>query len=353
MKAALLNAPNDFTYQTTEAPKCPEGGLLLKVHAVGLCGSDLRKLVHGSSRYEYPMQLGHEIAAEVIESQDKSGRFKVGDRVVPAVGVPCGKCYFCKHDMANMCESLSTIALGYTNNEEDRGGYAQYMPINSKIVDEGLILHIDDDVTYDMAVMTEPYTGVFNGQSLFDINPGDVALVIGSGPIGSMHTELLKNRGAITILADLSDTRLELSKKAVDPDYIVNSQTEDLAQFTKNLTDGRGADVVIVACSSNQAQSDSIYLVRKGGTVVFYGGLPEDKPMSNLDGNRIHYGQIIIKGSFGSSLEVYTEVLDKITSGEISPENYTTVLPLSKFEEGVKKAQDGEVLKIIFHPWDE
>lgn len=353
MKAVLLNAPNDYTYQEAPKPKCPEGGLLLKVHSVGLCGSDLRKLKYGSKKYKYPMQLGHEIAAEVVESQDKSGRFKVGDRVVPAVGVPCGECYFCKKNLQNLCENLKTIALGYSNDPDDMGGYAQYMPINSSIVNDGLILRIADHISYDQAVMVEPFTGVFNAQGLFETEPGDTALVIGSGPIGSMHVEMLKNRGVKTILADFSGERLEMAKKAVAPDYLVNPSETDLLEFTKNVTDGRGADVVIVACSSNQAQHDSIYLVRKGGHVVFYGGLPEDKPISEIDGNRIHYGQITIHGSFGSGLDAYRDAMEKITAGEIKPEKYITIMKLSQFREAVKMVEKGEVLKVVFHPWEE
>lgn len=353
MKAVLLNAPNDYTYQEAPKPQCPTGGLLLKVHSVGLCGSDLRKLKFGSKKYKYPMQLGHEVAAEVVESQDASGRFKVGDRVVPAIGVPCGECFFCKKNLPNLCEHLKTIALGYSNDPDDMGGYAQYMPINSSIVNDGLILRIADHVTYDQAVMTEPFTGVFNAQKLIPVEEGDVALVIGAGPIGSMHVELLKSRGATTILADFSEGRLEMAKKAVNPDYIINPGKDNLLDYTKSLTEGRGADVVIVACSSNQAQQESIYLVRKGGHVVFYGGLPEDKPMSELDGNRIHYGQITIHGSFGSGLQEYRDAMEKITAGEIDPEKYITVKKLSEFEEAVKMVERGEVLKVVFHPWEE
>lgn len=353
MKSVLLNAPNDYSYQETQIPKCPEGGLLLKVHAVGLCGSDLRKLKHGSSRYEYPMQLGHEVAGEIVESQDKSGRFKVGDRIAPAIGVTCNECYFCKKNQPNMCENLKTIALGYSNNPDDMGGYAQYMPINSSVVNDGLILKIPENITYEQAAMVEPFTGVFNGQSLFPTDEGDTALVIGAGPIGSMHTEMLKNRGVKTILADFSDTRLEIAKQAVSPDYIINPNEKDLLEFTKSVTEGRGADVVIVACSSNQAQQDSIYLVRKGGHVVFYGGLPEDKPMSMVDGNRIHYGQIRIHGSFGSGLQEYKDALDKFISGEIKPEKYVTSMKLSEFHKAVEKVEKGEVLKVVFNPWEE
>lgn len=352
MKSVLLNAPNDYSYQDAPIPKCPEGGLLLKVHAVGLCGSDLRKLKNGSKSYKYPMQLGHEIAGEVVESQDKSGRFKVGDRIVPAVGVPCGECFFCKKGLGNMCKSLKTIGLGYSNDPDDMGGYAQYMPINSSVVNDGLILKIPEHITYDQAAMIEPFTGVFNAQGLFPAEEGDIALVVGAGPIGSMHIEMLKNRGVKTILADFSSKRLELAKEAVNPEYIINSGEQDLLEFTKSVTDGRGADIVIVACSSNKAQEESIFLVRKGGHVVFYGGLPEDKPIAQLDGNRIHYGQITIYGTFGSGLQAYEDAMEKFDSGEIKPEKYITRMSLSEFKEAVNKVEKGEVLKVVLKPWE-
>lgn len=351
MKAAVLEGRNQFVVKQVDKPSCPPHGLLLKVEACGLCGSDIRKIRNGSSKFTYPIQLGHEVAGIVVEADENPKGYKVSDRLAVGSAIPCGECFFCKKGLDNLCAHSILHALGETTDPVYNGGYAEYMPMSEKLVSTGPVVRIPDNVSYKEACLAEPYTDVLNSHELIKISPGDTAVVIGAGPIGAMHVELLKLKGVqTTILADILERRLELAKVAVSPDILVNSKTQSLKDIVMDATNGRGADLVIVACASAKIQQESLELVRKGGDIILFSGLKEVERMIELDSNLLHYSQISIHGTFGAAPRHFDEIMELIKDKKIKPSCYITEMLLDEIQEAIVLAEKGEVLKAVLLP---
>lgn len=346
MKAIVLRGPNEFNLEHVDKPKCPKGGLLLKVDCVGLCGSDLRKLRFGA--HKSPVILGHELVGTIVESDSSSTNLKVGDRVMPAIAATCKECFYCKNQMESMCTNIVIQALGYTDHPDYQGAFAEYMPIAHELIENGKIIKLPDTMSNDEAVMIEPYTNILNSHDPLPLNEIKNAVIIGAGPVGTMHAELLEDRGIKCVVADMNASRLDMVKNVLTPSKLVCSATQDLASEVNDFTDNLGADLVIVACSSAKAQAQSLTLLRARGHVVFFGGLPSDNPYTQLDGNLIHYNQLNIHGTFGSNLYHFDMAYEMIASGKLNAAAYVEHFPLESFKEVVGKMEDGSVLKPVF-----
>lgn len=350
MRAAMLDGVNKLTVRNVQTPKCPSHGVLMKVKACGLCGSDIRKIRNGSSHFKYPVLLGHEVVGEVVEADENKQGFQVGDRLAIGSVIPCGKCYFCLRGQDNLCKDAIFHSLGLYD-PEYMGGYAEYIALNEHMVNDGPVVRIPDELTYQEAVLVEPLTDVLNSHELIKVQAGDTAVVIGAGPIGAMHISLFKLRGiGTTILADISAERLALAKKASNPDVIVNSAEESVKDVIMKVTQGRGADVVVIACSVAQAQEESLELVRPGGDVILFGGLREDASTIKLDSNLIHYKQISLHGTTGSCKRHFQTIMDMMKERKTDLSNYTVEMPLEEINKAVELAEKGKVLKVILIP---
>jgi L-iditol 2-dehydrogenase len=349
VKAAMLEGKNNLVVRDVETPKCPPHGLLLKVKACGLCGSDIRKIRNGSSNFKYPVLLGHEVVGTVVEADMNTRDFKVGDRLCIGSIIPCGECYFCKKGIDNLCQNAIYHSLGLY--DDYQGGYAEYVALNENMVNKGPIVKIPDEISYIEAAMVEPLTDVLNSHELIKLKEGDIAVVVGAGPIGAMHVSLLKLNGiGTTILSDISAERLSLAKKACNPEITVDSSKESLKDVIMKVTSGRGADVVIIACSVKKAQEESLEIVRAGGDVILFGGLKEGESMIGLDSNVIHYKQISIHGTTGSRKKHFQEIMDAIQDKKIDVSNYATEMPLKDINKAIELAEQGKVLKAVLIP---
>ena len=347
MKAALMYGPNDIRIEETEKPKCPQDGLIIKIMSVGLCGSDIRNLTTDSRKGNYPFIYGHEIVGYVDETGPDQTKYKVGDRLFLFPGTYCMECDECISGHSENCSNKEVSSLAGT------GGFAQYVAVKGEKIRRGGIYEIPEDVSFDAASLGENITSVF--ACLENVKGGypDTLVIIGAGPIGCFMAQLAKFRGAQkVIMLDLNDSRLEMAKK-FGVDITVNSSKEDPIEAVKKLTDGKGADKVISATPVNATQTQSIHMVKKGGLVVFFGGVPKGS-MTELDCNLIHYNNIWIKGHFGASYSQSKRAFQLAISPTFPTEKFIThILPLDKINEGIKLTRTGEAIKVVLHPWDE
>ena len=237
------------------------------------------------------------------------------------------------------------IGLGY----EWDGGYAEYLSVPQVAIRN--LISIPPGLPFDETSLMEPLSCCLHGQGQLNIGPEDQVLIIGAGPIGVMHLLLAKGKGvAKTILLEIQEERLE-SALLFDPDIPLDAREEDVEEKVGEETDGRGADVVIVACSSASAQEQGVRLVGKGGRVLFFAGLPREVPFIRFDSNRIHYEEISVYGSFASQLEQGREALDLIADRAFDFGRLITHrLPLEGILEGIDLVGKGRGLKVIIHP---
>lgn len=344
MKAVVLNAPGVFSVREIEKPICPTGGLLIKVLYCGLCGSDLRTLFNGHKNVKLPAVIGHEVSGEVVEVDPAyCGDFKLGDQLAVAPNVYCGKCGFCRMGRYEFCEGIRELA------QQWKGGFAEYMAIPAEALSLGTIQRIPEGLPPEYACVAEPPSSCINAQEKLDVHLGDNVLIIGAGPIGSIHICVARARGAKKVfIADVKASRLEMTK-AFGPDATIDSSAVDLVEEVRRLTDGAGPDVVITANPVAATQLQAIEAVRKGGRIAFFGGLPHGNSTVPIDSNKIHYKGLSVIGTTGFAPRHHIQSLELMQSGHIPGDKLVThILPLDDFAKGVELARAGEAMKVVY-----
>jgi len=346
MEAIVVQAPMQFGMEDVPAPGCPEGGLILKIIACGLCGSDLRTLRSGHSKVAFPWIIGHEIAGTVVEvGSSYRGQWQKGD--VLAIGPInyCGACDYCISGRYDLCENHLEIA------QEWPGGFAEYIAIPEECVSRGAIRPVPEGLDPAIAAISEPISSCVNAQENGRIGLGDTVVVIGAGPIGCIHTSLARARGADrVIIADIVAERLEMCK-AFGPDITVDASKVDLVEEIRRLTDGKGADVIITANPVPVTQVQAVEMAKKAGRILLFGGLPRDNCKPGVDMNIVHYNALHLIGTTTFAPRHQIVALELLASGRIPGDKLVTHrFPLSDFKKSVTMAIEGKVLKAVLLP---
>ncbi len=344
MKAAVYEGIEEIVIKEVETPSCGEDNIVVRVKSCAICGTDLRTFHHGKSNVKPPQILGHEIAGIVEEAGKNIRQFSKGDRVSVAAIVSCGGCHYCRRERPNLCEKFT--AIGY----EHPGGFAEQLAVPPQMLTDGSVNMIPESLSFDEASIAEPFACAINGQELSRVAEGDNVVVIGAGPIGCMHVELARARGARkVILSEISESRLAIGRK-FGADVYIDPGKENLISRVLSETDGRGADVVIIAAPSGKAQEEALSIVAPLGRINFFGGLPKDNPYVKLDSNTIHYKEVFINGTSGSLPRHNQEALRLFASGKIPAKKFITdTYPLEEILQGLKTAESGKGSKVIIH----
>ncbi len=346
MKAVVVRAPMEFGVEEVPIPTTPEDGLLLKVIACGLCGSDLRTLRSGHHRVTLPWIIGHEISGEVVELGPKyRGPWQVGDRLAVGPVVYCGVCDFCANGQYEFCEAYREIAQAWP------GGFAEYIAIPPEALRLGTIHRIPEGLDPAHAAISEPISSCVNAQERGRVSLGDTVVIIGSGPIGCTHVSLARARGADRIIvADVVDERLKLVEP-FGPDVTINAARVDLVAEVRRLTHGKGAEVVITATPAPVAVVQAVEMARKAGRILVFGGLPKDQSKPGLDVNIIHYNALQMIGTTTFAPRHQRIAIGLLASGRIPGDRLVTHrFPLAEFAQGVQLAMEGKALKVVFLP---
>ncbi|GFI36140.1 alcohol dehydrogenase catalytic domain-containing protein [Lachnospiraceae bacterium 50-23] len=344
MKAAVFKAVERIEIEERPVPECPEDGILVKVAACGICGGDIRNFHNGLRNGKTDQIMGHEIAGQVAACAGGVSRFQVGDRVAVGPDVSCGECYYCRRGWVNICDSHQMLGTHFP------GGFAQYIALPGFVLERGFVEHIPEGMSYDFAAFAEPVSGVLACQEYNQISYGDTVVVIGDGPVGCLHMEIARARGASKVIM-LARGRIDQARQFGFEHLICNKDPETATKQVKELT-GPGADIVICAVPNAAAQQQALDIVRKRGRVVIYGGVPKSNPMTTLDSNKIHYDEIMVLGSFSYPSTGIADALQAIHRGDITTEKYLSArVPLKDVVEGMNMVTRGEALKVLVDPW--
>lgn len=346
MQAMVLQDVMNCTVTRQTKPQPPDGGLLLKVHACGLCGSDLRTIRSGHKNVKPPWILGHEICGEVVETgRDYTGSWRTGDRLAVGPNVYDPTDPFCMEGKHELSANVREIAQQWP------GGLAEYIAIPRESVVSGNILHAPEGLDSVYAAIVEPGSSVIHAHEKAGTTLGDTVLVMGAGPIGCLHIAVARACGAARVLvSDVVDERLQLVK-AFEPDAVINSAVEDLPTRVRELTGGVGPTVVITANPAASSQVQAVEVAAKGGRVVLFGGLPHSDSKPGVDMNIVHYQNLTLIGISRFAPRHFRMSLQMLQSGQIPGEKLVTnVMPLSRFKEGLDLALEGRALKVVFEP---
>jgi len=346
MKAIMVRAPMDFGLEKVPRPECPPNGLLLRVCACGLCGSDLRTLRSGHRKVTLPWILGHEISGEVAEVGHRyQGLWRCGDRLSVAPLVYCGRCDFCQSGRHELCEGYREIAQAWP------GGFAEYVAIPDEAVQRGTIQPVPEGLPLDLAAIAEPVSSCIHAQETGAVGLGDTVVVMGTGPVGCIHVALARARGADQVIAvDVNAHRLEQAKK-FRPVAVVNASQVTLQDEIRTLTHGRGPNVVITANPSPDAQVQAVEMARKGGRILLFGGLPKTDSRPAIDMNRVHYHALHLIGTTIFAPRHHRQALQLLADGRIDGAALITQRGnLIDFVSIANAALEGKVCKAVIHP---
>ncbi len=319
----------------------------MKVVAAGICGTDLR-IVHGDHR-RFPLGTvripGHEIVGTIEEVGSEVNGFVVGQVVFIAPNIGCGHCRECVSGNSNLCGSFEAIGITLD------GGFAEYLRVPATAVLQGNVMPLNTGVDPAAAAMIEPFACVLRGQDAIRILPGEVVLVMGAGPIGVMHVKLARLRGVGKILVSEPIPRRATQISSMGADRVVNPTEEDLATVVAEETRGRGADVVIVAAPVHSAQESALHLAGVGGRILFFGGLPKDRPRISFDSNLVHYKELVVTGTTACSTGDCLRATEIVNSGRIDLSDVVSHrFPLAAAAGAFAAAESRDSLKVILEP---
>ena len=314
MKAAFVKDSSRVVVEDIEKPILGTGDVLVKMHACGICGSDLEKVF---GKYSQPsIRLGHEPSGTIEKVGENVTDFKKGDRVFVHHHVPCYSCHFCLHGNETMCEKYSETNLSPC-------GLAEEFIVPQWNVNHGGILKIPDSMSFEEAAMIEPLACCIRAWNKFSFQKSDSTVIFGVGATGMMHVMLsIVHKFGKIFCIDVNEFRLEFAKKFNITDAI-KSSVPDIKQKILDQTDNRGVDVAIVATGSLQALSSAIDLVRKGGTVVMF-GVPSKDAMINLNMSLIYSKEITMISSYAASDSDTKAALELIQSSKVDVKKLIT-----------------------------
>ena len=322
MTAAVLHGREDLRIEQVPMPKAGPGEIVVRVHAALTCGTDLKVYRRGyhARMLKPPIPFGHELAGTVHEVGRGVTAFRVGDRVVALNSAPCGDCYYCRHNQENLCDRL------LFNN----GAYAEYLLIPARIVAKNT-LRIPDGVSFEHAALTEALACVVHGLEECQPQRGDTIAVIGGGPIGLMFMHVAELSGLRVIAVVKRDEQVMSARRFGASEVVQITRRADAVAAVRELTpDERGADIVIEAVATPLAWQWAVDMVRKGGTVNFFGGCAAGTKVE-LDTNRLHYNNITLRASFHHTPATARRAFELITSGRFRcRETITSRAPLTE-----------------------
>lgn len=313
MKAAVYHGIRDVRVEEVEKPVAGKGEILLKIKAATTCGTDVKQFNRGYATLgDNEVRLfGHECAGVVEAVGEGVTKFKVGDRIVAHNSYPCGHCYWCKREQYSMCENL-----GFR-----KGGFCEYTVIPEPLVNISTFA-IPENVSFAEAAMIEPLSCAVYGVDQADIQLGDYVIINGAGPLGLYMIKCAYLKGAKVISCDFSKERLEVAKRLGAWKTVRLGEGIDQIKAVRALIpEDRGADVVIEAVGKPEVWEMALQMVRKGGTVVWFGGCKGDTSV-NVDTKLMHYSQLTVKGIFHTTPKHVEMAFNMIVDGEIKGEDF-------------------------------
>ena len=313
MRAAVYHGKEDVQLETVPVPKIGRGELLIRVHTCGICGTDLKKIATGS--HSAPRIFGHETSGVVAAVGEGVTRFAAGDRVMAFHHIPCRECYYCRHKVFAQCPVYKKVGCtaGY---EPSGGGFSEYVRVMDWIVDRGVV-RIPDEVSFEQACFVEPVNTCQKGIETLRLQTNETVAVIGQGPIGIILGSLAKRAGARVITSDLFPQRLKISKRFGLEETVDGSQT-DLVSRVRELTEGRGADAVILAVGGNKLIRPAMDACRPGGRVLLFAQTVHGEAV--IDPAAVCVDEKTLLGSYSASVDLQEESVRFVFSREMDLE---------------------------------
>ena len=339
MRAVVITAPRTAVIQNIRRWSPGPGDVLIRSHNVAICTAERRMFSGAQSRF-YPAIAGHELAGVVEWADESQSALKRGDHVALDVMIRCGHCYYCIRGRNNLC-----IDMYKTRKESEcyiaGGGFAELLCVPAYKA-----VKLPQSTDLEQASLVEPLACCLRSIKKAQLSFGDTVAILGAGTMGSLHTLLAKLWGARTIVTDIDEARLKFVKE-LGADVTVNPLQDDPVQAVKDLTDGRGADAVIVTASAKKAGQQALTMVARAGHIVIYSSLHPSEPL-DLDWNRIHYEEITITGTESKTDRDFREAAALLGSGAVNLRPLISkVISLDELPAELASSPTGETQRVV------
>lgn len=342
MKALQIQGPRQVRYGQVDLPKYESNEVLIKVHCVGVCATDL-EIYQGEMVYyqtgdaSYPIIPGHEWSGEIVALGNEVKGLEVGDHVVGETTISCGQCKKCLQGQYNLCPNR--VENGVMRKD---GAFAEYM------VYPGYALHkFDSSITYDQACLIEPAAVAYRGVKKLNITPEDTVAVLGAGPIGLLSAQVAKSFGARkVVLIDMRANRLEMGLR-LGCDKIIDLSQQGLVETARWITNGEMFTAIIEATGNTAAVENITNITSPGSRVVLLGLCGGRR--ASIDVDHIVTHDLEVYGSLASP-GVWDSVVHLLESGQLDTQQLITHrFPLQDIEKAFElmENKDSSIIKIV------
>jgi L-iditol 2-dehydrogenase len=344
VKAQVFRGVNNLSYEEIPVPSLEADEVLVQVRVVGLCQSDIKKILY--PLYEPPRIFGHETAGVIAGVGANVKKWEIGQRVAVMHHIPCMRCDYCLNENYSMCDTYKKIVTtaGFT---PSGGGFAEYVKVPGHIVNNGGLIPIPDNISFEEASFVEPTNCCLKAVKKANIQPGQTVLITGAGPF----VMLVKYFGAKAITTDLIPSRIEKALK-VGAEAAFDARDADLQSKIHALTNGMGVDVTLLAVPSEKAFLQALDCTRKGGKILFFAEFPDELEIP-INPNILYRQEIDLIGSYSSSFKIQNLAADVVFNRRINvKELISDRISLQDLSKAVEQAvkPTPETYKILIYP---
>jgi len=336
-KIAVITGERKIDIEERRIPEPKGSEVLVKISSCAICTLEQRMFSGVIKRY--PFTGGHEASGTVAAVGEKVKNYKAGDKVSVRMLTSCGECYYCRSGHENQC--VISFNANIHQGLNGPGGFSEYMLLDAKT-----LYKMADDLDLNHAALSEPLACCVHSVNNAGIELGNDVVVIGNGIMGAFHIQLARLRGARVIACEVDEERLQLAKK-LGAHILINSKETNAIEKVKELTEGRGADVVFCTAAIPQLADDSIMMTGKTGRVVLYSSFPLDKPVE-LNVNKVHSSEINITGALNANTRDFLAATRLLSYKMIDPSALISeIVPFEKIEYAFERAIDPKTYRII------
>lgn len=341
MQAVMLLSPQQLSCEEVPLPKPKAEEVVLKIDAALTCGTDLKAFLRGHPKWPMPTRFGHEYAGTIAARGKNVAGVREGDAVMLAPTAPCGSCFYCKREQETLCTSLmETMVLG---------GYAEYLTVPDRVIRTNMFQK-PTALSFAEASLLEPVSCVVHGLQQPTIRPDDVAIIIGAGAFGLLHLVILRALGVEQVYVIARNPYRAQIARTLGASGVIPFAAEEARPLVLDLTEGRGADLVIECTAQPRVWEEALLLARPGGQVVLFGGCPPGTTVS-LDTYRLHYDQVRVFSPFHFTPRAVRQAQEMLASGSIPTRHLISgSYPLSQLPQAFDLLQQGQGIKYAVIP---
>ncbi len=336
MKALVFHKPNVVSIEERPIPAVGQGEALLKVHACGICGTDIH-ILHGEHIVKFPVIPGHEFSGEIVEIGQGVTNVKPGDRVTVDPNITDKTCWFCRRGEMHLCENLTAVGVNYD------GGFAEYCRVPAEQA-----YPLPDSVSLDDAALAEPLACCIHGMDRAGVTSGSSVVLLGAGSIGLMLLQLAKSAGAAPVIVSEPDERKRTLAAGFGADIVLDPTMDDVAERVIAETHV-GADIVVESAGRPETAALALKLARRGGTVLQFGVVGPDSTIA-ISPYDVFYRELTLCGSFVNPFS-HARAIDLLAREKVKVAQLVTHrFPLVSAAEALQTAQGRDAVKILITP---